>query len=178
MIKSLGKFIIRAIARLIGEEENMATTQALVLTFWHLDNNTYDIAIKAALNTASDVDWTEFTQPNDAVDGELALGYCNYRNSNEFPTLTAGTSPALAPASCRHFLIAHKTQGGDSQNYVTNYDEAIGTQGLSDLLDWLAVWYPNHRNTVAGTVTAASTHKEAAFEVAKAANPAVPPFPI
>lgn len=157
----------------------MANTKCYVLTFWSLDNNELDIAIKDAVNTPTPVDWTEVTQPETSENGACAIGYGYYRNANEYPTLTSATSPTLAPASCRHFLIGYRTEGGDLQNYVTNYDEAIGSQGVSDLRDWLAVWYPTIRNDSHVTeLTSASTHMEAARAVALAVNPTCPPFPV
>lgn len=155
----------------------MANTKCYVLTFWSLSNNTLDIAIKASVNTPDDVDWTEVTQPETAHDGDLAIGYGFYRNANELTVLTAATSPTLAPATCRHFFAAYRTEGGDPSSFVTNYDEAVGAQGLSDLLDWLSVWYPSVRTMVAATLTAAKTHLECARAVALAVNPTCPPFP-
>lgn len=154
---------------------DMATTKVFALTFWKLENMTLAPALPAAVNTAIPVEWTEMVQANTPADGDLAIVYGYYPNANEYPTLTAATSPALAPAVSRHYLICHKCENGG--NYVTDFNEPMGAQNLANLLDWLAVWYPAVRTAVAPQLTAQSTHMQAAVAVATAVNPQVPPFP-
>jgi len=156
----------------------MTNTKTLVITFW--DNSTGENrpGIEDAVNTVAPVGWTEFTQPEDVTPGALAIAYGFYRNTNEYPTLTAATCPSLAPSSCRHFLMAYRTEGGDPQNYVTNFDEALGAQGASDILDWLAVWYPAVKDAVQASITSTTTHLEACRAIALAVNPTCPQFPL
>lgn len=155
----------------------MANTRCYILTFWAINEQSeMDIAIKSAVHTPTPVDWTERANTTTPIAGDLAVAYGHYRNANEYPILTAAACPSLAPASCRHYLIAYRVEGGDDGNYVTDYNEAIGAQGLSALLDWLAVWYPSLRPTVAAALTASSTHYEAARAVAVAYNPTLPPW--
>lgn len=150
----------------------MASSRIYVFTHFALnDNGENDLAIKAAVHTPSAVDWTGMASPEIVVEGTPEIGLGFYRNANEYPTLSAAACPSVAPATCRHYLLAYKVQGGDDDNYVTDYHEALGAAGLSNLLDWLAVWFPDIRNAVAPLLTAASTHLEAAQACARAINP-------
>lgn len=150
----------------------MASSKVYVFTFYATDeSNNNDLAIKAAVNTTADVDWTGMASPEIVIDGTPEIGLGFYRNANEYPTLTAAACPSLAPATCRHFLLAYRVDGGDPGNFVTNYNEALGDAGLSALLDWLAVWYPDIRNTVAAQMSASTTHLQAANFCAKVINP-------
>jgi hypothetical protein len=155
----------------------MASTLVYAFTFWTNANMENVPAIQAAVSTTQEVEWTELTMPETVIIDGLALVRGDYPSANEFATITDATAPALNPSASRHFLIAHKTQGGDAQNYVTNFVEPIGAAGLSSLLDWLAEHHPAIRAVVLPSLTAQTTRLQAARTITLAVNPLAIAFP-
>jgi hypothetical protein len=150
-------------------------TSAYIITYWETISSENHPAIASAVQTAAQqTGWQDRVGAEIVAPGDLVIVHGVLYNVNEVALVQSALSPVQPAASCRHYVIGAKFEGGDPQSNVSNYNEAIGDAGRTALLDWLDVWYPAKRAAVAAAITALSTHLEAGTAVGLTQNPTMP----
>jgi hypothetical protein len=147
-------------------------TKVYVITPWESVNGETHPAIAFSLQTASQqINWQDRGGADISVPGDLGIQFGILHNVNEVALVQSALSPVQPAASCRHYVIGAQFEGSDPQTFVSNFNEAIGAGGRTAILDWLDVWYPSLRASVAAAITASSTHLEMGTAVGRALTP-------